>query len=1102
MLDLLTYIIFGTDNSSIILAGGAVGVVISAVVSVFSGVSITTIFKTLAARVVNLLIGTVLKSLAGKPKRPVRPSRGTSTTRNPHIESPTYGFEGLRNTFTQDQAVPVVLGGPVRVGGQVFYQELVAANDENSVLEMCVGLSMGEIEDITDIRFNGIPFSEFTGTVTTTKHFGTNPQAAEERIKDPFTTVDDNTIVEEGSSVLLTTTTSNAENLVIGLQAPEGLFDASGEDVTSETINYRIEFKEAADVGFTLVGDFTKTAKSRQTLRWEKVVKFGLTPGKYTIRITNNTPGRDEFQFIDTLAIDYFRFGVSANLSYPDLAYLALTIEANRQISGAPPNITCQVTGVKVRDVDDITLPKAFSNNPANILHEVLTNNLWGMAYRDDQINIDSFKEVKAYSNELVDGEKRFQIDYALDAFQSRIDLLQHLLQTFRGFLVWSNGKWKLRVEKDEVPVAAFTLDNILLDSNGKSSFKFSKRSFKDRANRIRVQFTDKDNSFNRSYYTVEDSEELDELGLSHSEIIEDEIDLFGITRRKQAQLMGTYHYKLNKFADTYVQFKTHITALNVEPGDVITITHDVPGFTAAKFRISEIREDQRDEFLITAVEHIPSLYDDTEAFVTSVFASEQDPLSSLPNPTDMSGAAVTDVGLDEELIRQNSGDLITKLNVSWNKPEAPDDINYHHAKIYLSEDSGITFVHQQDSFTTSTDLLFTDQGLPKTILVKVVTANSTGFTNFDTAPTATTTVLGKTAPPDDVIGFAGAQSADKANVILSWDPNTDLDLFGYELRFGALNADGGSWENSILVDTDIQNTTVNYPAPADGTYAYRIKAIDTTGNFSLLNTITEITIKDRPDIDIFFRDEPTIPWDGILGNAIIDAPRLASGLTAFDVLTLRPPTLIKWDQIGKKWDNGTQWDEADATSTETGTYITPIIDLTEKVEVQILTRVSHIVATNLKWDNGTKWDATGLHWDEGVAAEVTQEISLSDDGVTFTAFEPLTAQEYSTKFFKIKLTLFTPDDTKNLEVYEFTITVLKKQLLETRTTAVPSSEIVVSFTVPFFSPPVIVASAITSSINKSVILSSVTKSDFKVKIFDKIDGLVAGDVNWIARGS
>ena len=90
----------------------------------------------------------------------------------------------------------------------------------------------------------------------------------------------------------------------------------------------------------------------------------------------------------------------------------------------------------------------------------------------------------------------------------------------------------------------------------------------------------------------------------------------------------------------------------------------------------------------------------------------------------------------------------------------------------------------------------------------------------------------------------------------------------------------------------------------------------------------------------------------------------------------------------------------------------------------------------------------------------------------------------------------------KNVEVYEFTVTVLKKQLFETRTTSVPASEIIVSFTVPFFSPPIIIASALDSTINKSVIIRSVTKSDFRLKILDRTDGLVIGDVNWIARGS
>jgi len=87
--------------------------------------------------------------------------------------------------------------------------------------------------------------------------------------------------------------------------------------------------------------------------------------------------------------------------------------------------------------------------------------------------------------------------------------------------------------------------------------------------------------------------------------------------------------------------------------------------------------------------------------------------------------------------------------------------------------------------------------------------------------------VIGKTAPPSDVTGFSFTLGA--AGVDLLWNPAPDIDLAAYELRIGS------SWESATLV-AHVPQPSREYPwgQQAAGTYAFLIKAIDTSGNYSV----------------------------------------------------------------------------------------------------------------------------------------------------------------------------------------------------------------------------------------------------------------------------
>lgn len=96
----------------------------------------------------------------------------------------------------------------------------------------------------------------------------------------------------------------------------------------------------------------------------------------------------------------------------------------------------------------------------------------------------------------------------------------------------------------------------------------------------------------------------------------------------------------------------------------------------------------------------------------------------------------------------------------------------------------------------------------------------------FEGAPVYVYEVTNLKNPPGDVTGLTAEQFLD--GVQLSWNPNKDIDLKGYEIR------DGESWDNSELVVTNYSGNKIFVGIKDNLTHRYLVKAIDGLGNYSI----------------------------------------------------------------------------------------------------------------------------------------------------------------------------------------------------------------------------------------------------------------------------
>lgn len=492
--------------------------------------------------------------------------------------------------------------------------------------------------------------------------------------------------------------------------------------------------------------------------------------------------------------------------TFPYLAYISTELTADENLRGAPA-ITSIVEGRLVKVWRDGEWIEEYSNNPAWCIYDFLTNTRYGLGIDERYIDLDSFISVAAACDQLVpDGqggqEKRFQLDYVLDAKKSSLDYLREMLATFGAYLIYSQGELRLKLDGPEDPVQHFDMDNIIADS-----FSYSKASRKEIYNRVRVQYIDPNEHWEKIYAQYSLDSDIRKRGP-----VALEIPLLGITRFSQAGRMARFYQKKSWFCNTFCQFNVGIGALECEVGDVITVTHDVPGWVKKEFRILEIHEYENDEMTLICQEYNVAVYSDEGV----VYQRKRD--SELPSP--FLPPDPSELILEESTFLNKSGEVINELRITFT-PAIAGYPFYSHSILQISADGGTTWMDVGTIFGSGTMVHGVRVG--QTYVVRARTVSTTGA--MSPGLIKQITIVGKNQPPNNVKGFTVIQQEGTLKVTVV--PPPDPDINRYELRVG-----GVSWETSSYVKQFKDNQTTVDVTQA-GVQTFWLKTIDNSGNYA-----------------------------------------------------------------------------------------------------------------------------------------------------------------------------------------------------------------------------------------------------------------------------
>ena len=470
---------------------------------------------------------------------------------------------------------------------------------------------------------------------------------------------------------------------------------------------------------------------------------------------------------------------------YPSMAYVDGSIKWCEEVGSGNPTVTMLVDGRKI--YDPRIRNTVFSKNPALVLMDYMTSPVYGAGQyiTKEMLDMDSFIDVANYCDELVYYENqfghmieepRYEIDLTLMERRSHLDNIKDILKCFAGFIVFSNDKICLRVERNQTPVYHFDKDNIV-----EKSLAYKGAGIDQSPNKLLLTYVEPALDYNAVRVVVEDSVNQLPPPIGRGRAVEQEIQLAGVARQSQALRLGKIYRDIIRLCPITVTFKTGAMAMHLEPGDIITLTKsfiDENGveqniFDRFQCRIIEIRE-EHGTYEITARQYNPSIYDDKHGATLKpldVLAYNK-PVKLTPTNVERVPYAQADVRFVQSTAGVGRYDLI----ISWQIPDG----NYSKGRLsYKAKDVNTEWVLAGDFETVGTiyNVMY-----GKSYDIKIETVDSKGIVHQEAVTTMSDILItNNTAQPSDVTNFK-LEATDK--ITASWDsPSDATQVMYYELR-------------------------------------------------------------------------------------------------------------------------------------------------------------------------------------------------------------------------------------------------------------------------------------------------------------------------------
>ncbi|EOH0514153.1 host specificity protein J [Vibrio fluvialis] len=404
----------------------------------------------------------------------------------------------------------------------------------------------------------------------------------------------------------------------VSINVPQLLKTYDSGDNAGDRVGYKVEYAIDISSGGGAFENVITTSFNGKTVNgYTRTHRIELPSGNsfWTVRVRRITAESTSTTIQDAIYLDSYAEVIDGKFRHPMTALIGVKIDAEQfqsiptrayhwkgRIIRVPSNYDPETRTYS--GVWDGTFKSAYSNNPAWVFYDMLTNNLYGLGeYISTTVpNRYALYQIGAYCDQMVDDgqgglEPRFVCNCYIQSAQDALRVLNDLSSIFRGMAYWSDGQVVPVADMPTDPVYNYTNANVI---DGK--FEYAGSDLKTRKTVALVSWNDPSNFYKSKVEVVEDSDGIARYGIRKTEVI-----AFGCTSRGQAQRIGLYLLYTSRMETGTVAFSVGLDGIIPQPGSIIKIADRNRAGRQIGGRISQSGAN----FIITDREH-PAKIGDT----------------------------------------------------------------------------------------------------------------------------------------------------------------------------------------------------------------------------------------------------------------------------------------------------------------------------------------------------------------------------------------------------------------------------------------------------------------------------------------------------------
>lgn len=453
-------------------------------------------------------------------------------------------------------------------------------------IKVLLAVSDGEVDEsfsLNDLYLNDVPVIAPSGEVNyegVKAEFRPGTQT-QDYIKGFSDTAAEFTVGRELKTTtpyVISVTNKQLSAVRVKILMPRGVTTKENGDMVGVVVNWAVDM--AVDGG-SYQEVLSDTIDGKTISGYDKTKRIDLPTfnSQVLLRVRRVTPDSNDARVVDAINIQSYAEVVDAKFRYPltGLVYVEFNSELFPQIPSISTKKKWKVINVpsnynpELREYSgawDGSFKKAWSNNPAWVLYDLITNQRYGLDQRELGIAVDkwSLYDAGQYCDQKVpDGhgglEPRYLCDVVIQSQVEAYNLVRDICSIFRGMSFWNGESLSIVIDRPREASYIFTNDNVV-----DGSFAYTFASEKSMYTTCNVTFDDEQNMYSQDVEGVFDLNASLRFGHNPTSIT-----AIGCTRRSEANRRGRWVLKTN-LRSTTVSFATGLEGMIPMIGDVVAI--------------------------------------------------------------------------------------------------------------------------------------------------------------------------------------------------------------------------------------------------------------------------------------------------------------------------------------------------------------------------------------------------------------------------------------------------------------------------------------------------------------------------------------------------